>query len=171
MKNLFAFLAILFIFTSWSCNKIKSKCRYLDLPGQSCGKGYSTQDGAIKYIDFPISVLAGNLYLTNPLKSIIKTDSAYKALFNGKEKFGTIDFTKNWLIGIAFHTNPGSEIKKQAWVCTSTPDIILNVQYSLKDQCNGSNISTIDIEVWAIVPNYSNNARIIFNLEDINPYN
>ncbi len=169
MKKLAILSVAIVTIISLSCEKMKSKCRYKDLGEISCPKNHVQLLNTVVYNGYTVGSFC---FDHNNSNITLKNDSDYIYFFGGKHIFGSIDFSKNWLIGIYVYTNPAKTFKSKSSVFSDTKasKIRFIVEYSLEDQCKGSGISNQEFETWAIVPNYSNAADITFSIIDVNPY-
>lgn len=148
----------------------KKECRFKNLPDIECDQNFSLISDAHSFykIWWPEE---GSDY--EPTFYQIDSQLHYDSVFNGSDLLGSIDFTVTTLLGISAKLNPGSEIAQQIYVCKDeTANIIrLTAEYSLKDQCNGSGIYTINASFWATIPKIQNGEAVEYGLTDINPYN
>lgn len=146
----------------------RKECRDMSLPSMECGNEFDN-DYSYKYYAFsddPFNMPTKQIILVN-------NDSTYKALFSTttRNKLGTIDFTKNMLIGTCITTGAASSYKSQGFLCKNRTQNKwkYTVQYSLSGQCKGSGISNLYLSAWLLGPKLPAGASIDLDIKNVNP--
>jgi hypothetical protein len=138
----------------------KKECEFIKLHPPFCESGYSIVSGE-KYIESFTAYAR-----SEPL--IINTDSAYHAYFNQYQwllpnAFGPIDFSIYSLVGANIYTkNEGGDIETNAWLCkkNDSDNWVFSAEYSLKDKCKGSGITSMYYASWLITPKIPDSANV-----------
>src|SRR4030095_1765567 len=167
IRNQSRIYSIIFILTLFSVC-CKKECKFKNLPAENCGDGYSIASREFKK--------SGSLQ--EPPNSdvfIINNDSTYKNKFcfdPDSMPFGYIDFSIKSLITVNIQTNMGSSYEMQGYLCKnlSIEEWKFTIEYSLRDQCEGSGISTHLLTASIITDKISDTAVVNLNLIDVNPF-
>lgn len=103
---------------------------------------------------------------------IITNTTDYDSIFNSQQPCGNVDFNNKIILVACRYINPnsGMESNSNVYVNTTTSAINFKVNYSLKDQCDGSGISSYGAIFYAVIPKAFNSYQMIYEIKDINPF-
>lgn len=164
-KSLFCLTFILLMFLSnVSCRKA---CRYARLPKMNGGTGFT---------ELVVAEIAGEGFqisgYTDNYNLVITSTSLYDSIFNFRRPCGEVDFNNRFIIVSSRYINPNNEMKinSQVYISKTIPTLKFRVDYSLRNQCDGSGITRHGALFYATIPNSFLGYQILYDIRDVNPY-
>jgi hypothetical protein len=148
----------------------KKECHYAGLPS----KKSDNNNGLVENTVYIHSNIAGT-----PDNQIIQIDddTSYYHQFRGfyldpYPPLGKIDFKTKTLLGVHITTSMADGVTSQGYLNKKLWQNIFTytVQYSLKDQCAGSGIMSINFTGWLIGPKLPPQSIVQLKTEDVNPF-
>lgn len=168
-EKLIFLIVIVFVCCNFiSCRKA---CFYKKLGPLSCDTDYiSVSDANYVGTTWVSWTHPDNeLVVINDLNSYKQSCADYK----DSMPLGYIDFTAKTLVGIGLHLDMNDGFDDQGCFCYNpeTKKYEFKIEYSLKDQCKGSGISSIDFFCYVICPKLPADAVVEAKVKNINPFN